>query len=109
MGQANVLSTRAGNSTTLQKISVDTNSNGIIYMNQQDYRQVSISQSNVIDLITFEITDQNKYLVLNINFSNFIRTLIVETHNYWKRCKTLKGQTNSPNSPHKANLRRGRE
>lgn len=70
MGQANVLSTRAGNSTTLQKISVDTNSNGIIYMNQQDFRQVSISQSNVIDLITFEITDQNNNLLQlqNVNY-----------------------------------------
>jgi len=70
MGQANVLSTRAGNSTTLQKISVDTNSNGIIYMNQQDFRQVSISQSNVIDLISFEITDQNNNLLQlqNVNF-----------------------------------------
>ena len=70
MGQANVLSTRAGNSTTLQKISVDCNSNGIIYMNQQDFRQVSISQSNVIDLITFEITDQNNNLLQlqNVNF-----------------------------------------
>tara|TARA_Y100000401_G_C8325555_1_gene228007 strand:+ start:3830 stop:4831 length:1002 start_codon:yes stop_codon:yes gene_type:complete len=70
MGQANVLSTRAGNSTTLQKISVDVNSNGIIYMNQQDFRQISISQSNVIDLITFELTDQNNNLLQlqNVNF-----------------------------------------
>jgi len=70
MGQANVLSTRAGNSTTLQKISVDVNSNGIIYMNQQDFRQVSISQSNVIDQINFEITDQNNNLLQlqNVNF-----------------------------------------
>ena len=70
MGQANVLSTRAGNSTTLQKISVDVNSNGIIYMNQQDFRQVSISQSNVIDHIQFNITDQNNQLLQlqNVNF-----------------------------------------
>ena len=70
MGQANVLSTRAGNSTTLQKISVDVNSNGIIYMNQQDFRQISISQSNVIDQINFEITDQNNNLLQlqNVNF-----------------------------------------
>ena len=70
MGQANVLSTRAGNSTTLQKISVDVNSNGIIYMNQQDFRQVSISQSNVIDQINFEITVQNNNLLQlqNVNF-----------------------------------------
>ena len=34
---------------------------------------------------------------LNI-FSSFIRNLIVETFNYWNRCKRLKGQSNSPNS-----------
>ncbi len=70
MGQANVLSTRAGNSTTLQKISVDVNSGGIVYMNQQDFRQVSISQSNVIDQIEFNITDQNNNLLQlqNVNF-----------------------------------------
>jgi len=70
MGQANVLSTRAGNSTTLQKISVDVNSGGIVYMNQQDFRQVSISQSNVIDHIEFNITDQNNNLLQlqNVNF-----------------------------------------
>ena len=39
-------------------------------MNQQDFRQVSISQSNVIDLITFEITDQNNNLLQlqNVNY-----------------------------------------
>ena len=79
MGQANVLSTRAGNSTTLQKISVDVNSNRIIYMNQQDYRQVSISQSNVIDEIRFEITDQNNNL-LQLNNVNFEFSIIFEIY-----------------------------
>lgn len=40
---------------------------------------------------------------LNI-FSSFIRNLIVETYSYWKKCKRLKGQLNSPNSP-KSNLK----
>ena len=79
MGQANVLSTRAGNSTTLQKISVDVNSNRIIYMNQQDYRQVSISQSNVIDEIRFEITDQNNNL-LQLNNVNYEFSIIFEIY-----------------------------
>ncbi len=79
MGQANVLSTRAGNSTTLQKISVDVNSNGIVYMNQQDFRQISISQSNVIDLISFEITDQNNNL-LQLNNVNFEFSILFEIY-----------------------------
>jgi len=70
MATGNVLSTRVGNSTTLQKISVDVNSNGIIYLNQSDYRQISISQSNIIDTITFKITDQNDRL-LQLNNVNF--------------------------------------
>lgn len=48
VGQGNVISTRAGNSETLQKVSVDVNSNGIIYLNQQDFRQISISQSPLL-------------------------------------------------------------
>ena len=70
MATGNVLSTRAGNSTTLQKISVDVNSNGIIYLNQSDFRQISVSQVNVIDNINFRITDQNDNL-LQLNNVNF--------------------------------------
>lgn len=40
---------------------------------------------------------------LNV-FSSFIRNLIVETYNYWKKCRRLKGQSNSPNSP-RSNLK----
>lgn len=70
MATGNVLSTRAGNSTTLQKISVDVNSNGIIYLNQSDFRQISVSQVNVIDNINFRITDQNDNL-LQLNNVNY--------------------------------------
>ena len=70
MATGNVLSTRAGNSTTLQKISVDVNSNGIIYLNQSDFRQISVSQVNVIDSINFRITDQNDNL-LQLNNVNY--------------------------------------
>ena len=70
MATGNVLSTRQGNSATLQKISVDVNSNGIIYLNQSDFRQISVSQVNVIDQINFRITDQNDNL-LQLNNVNF--------------------------------------
>ena len=96
MGQANVLSTRAGNSTTLQKISVDTNSNGIIYMNQQDYRQVSISQSNVIDLITFEITDQNNNL-LQLQNVNYEFSIIFEIYPRYSRRESRSFSSNNQN------------
>tara|TARA_Y100000004_G_C8944656_1_gene425757 strand:+ start:262 stop:1239 length:978 start_codon:yes stop_codon:yes gene_type:complete len=98
MGQANVLSTRAGNSTTLQKISVDVNSNGIIYMNQQDYRQVSISQSNVIDLITFEITDQNNNL-LQLQNVNFEFSILFEIYPRYVRTESRTFRSNNQNQP----------
>ena len=77
MATGNVISTRIGNSTTLQKISVDVNSNGIIYLNQSDFRQVSVSQSNIIDSITFRITDQNDNL-LQLNNVNFELSFLFE-------------------------------
>ena len=79
MATGNVLSTRAGNSTTLQKISVDVNSNGIIYLNQSDFRQVSVSQVNIIDSITFRITDQNDRL-LQLNNVNFELSFLFEIY-----------------------------
>ncbi len=98
MGQANVLSTRAGNSTTLQKISVDVNSNGIIYMNQQDFRQVSITQTNVIDLITFEITDQNNNL-LQLNNVNFEFSVLFEIYPRFIRTERRTITSNNRNQP----------
>ena len=77
LSTANVLSTRAGNSTTLQKISVDVNSLGIIYMNNQDFRQVTVSQVGVIDHVTFSITDQNNNL-LQLNNVNFELSILFE-------------------------------
>ena len=70
LASGNVLSTRAGISTTLQKISIDTNTYGVIYLNQQDYRTVSVLQKPVIDSITFQLTDQNNNL-LNLNDINY--------------------------------------
>jgi hypothetical protein len=70
LSSANVISTRAGNSTTLQKISVDVNAYGIVYLNQQDYRTVSILQKPNISSITFSLTDQNNNL-LDFNDINY--------------------------------------
>lgn len=70
LASGNVLSTRAGNSTTLQKISVDTNGFGIVYLNQQDYRTVSVLQKPSISNIVFRITDQNDFL-LDLNDINY--------------------------------------
>jgi len=70
LASGNVLSTRAGNSTTLQKISVDTNGFGIVYLNQQDYRTVSVLQKPSISNIVFRLTDQNDNL-LDLNDINY--------------------------------------
>jgi len=79
LSTANVLSTRAGNSTTLQKISVDVNSLGIIYMNSGDFRQVTVSQVSVIDHISFSITDQNNRL-LQLNNVNYEFSILFEIY-----------------------------
>jgi hypothetical protein len=70
LAAGNVLSTRAGNSTTLQKISVDVNGFGIVYLNQQDYRTVSVLQKPSVSFITFRLTDQNDRL-LDLNDVNY--------------------------------------
>jgi hypothetical protein len=70
LASGNVLSTRAGNSTTLQKISVDVNGFGVVYANQQDYRTVSVLQKPSVSFITFRLTDQNDNL-LDLNDINF--------------------------------------
>ena len=70
LAAGNVISTRAGNSTTLQKISIDINSYGIVYLNQQDYRTISILQKPSISHITFSLTDQNNNL-LDFNDINY--------------------------------------
>ena len=75
----NIQSTRAGNSTTLQKISVDVNGFNMIYLNQDDFRTTNITQTPVIDLIDFRITDQNDNL-LQLNNVNFEISLIVNTY-----------------------------
>ena len=75
LSQANVLSTRSGNSTILQKISIDVNSYSIIYLNQDDFRTTNISFQPVVDKITFKLTDQNNNL-LNLNGINYEMSMI---------------------------------
>ena len=79
LAAGNVLSTRAGNSTTLQKISIDVDTYGIIYLNTSDYITVNITQKNVIDHISFRLTDQNDNL-LDFNDINFEFTLMFQTY-----------------------------
>lgn len=61
-----IFSTRAGFSSTIQKISIDVNSGGIIYLNQNDSRQHTVLNNN-IEFIELRLTDQNNNL---INFNN---------------------------------------
>ena len=79
LSQANVLSTRSGNSTILQKISIDVNAYGIIYLNQDDFRTYSVSYQPVVDKISFRLTDQNNQL-LNLNGINFEMSLIFNVY-----------------------------
>jgi hypothetical protein len=79
IGQGNVISTRAGNSTTLQKISVDTNSTGIIYMDSRDFRQRTISTAPVIDHLVIRITDQNDRL-LQLNGCTYELSFLFEVY-----------------------------
>tara|TARA_R100000734_G_C3308024_1_gene98631 strand:- start:52 stop:1023 length:972 start_codon:yes stop_codon:yes gene_type:complete len=79
LSQANVLSTRSGNSTILQKISIDVNAYEIIYLNQDDFRTYSVSYQPVVDKISFRLTDQNNQL-LNLNGINYEMSLIFNVY-----------------------------
>ncbi len=79
LSQANVLSTRSGNSTILQKISIDVNAYEIIYLNQDDFRTYSVSFQPVVDRLVFKLTDQNNQL-LNLNNINYEMSLIFNVY-----------------------------
>ena len=70
LASGNVQSTNFGNSTILQKISVDVNPFNVVYFNNQDHITTSIINKRVIDHISFRITDQNDNL-LNFNKVNY--------------------------------------
>ena len=77
LASGNVQSTYHGNSTVLQKISVDCNPYNVIYFNDQDHITPSILDKRTIDHINFRITDQNDNL-LNLNGVNYEFTLSFE-------------------------------
>jgi hypothetical protein len=81
---SNVLSTRQGSSSTLQKISIDQNSDGIIYLNAQDFRQITISQSPQIDEIEFRLSDQNDRTI-QLNDVNYEFTLLFQIFPQYQR------------------------
>ena len=68
-----IFSTRAGFSSTIQKISIDVNSGGIIYLNQNDSRQHTVLHSD-INFLELKLTDQNNNL-LNFNNINYEITI----------------------------------
>lgn len=70
LSSGNVQSTSHGNSTILQKVSVDCNPWNVIYFNSQDHITTSVISKSVVDHITFRITDQNDNL-LNLNHVNY--------------------------------------
>jgi len=70
LSSGNVQSTLHGNSTILQKISVDCNPWNVIYFNDQDHRTTNIISKTVVDHITFRITDQNDRLI-HLNKCNY--------------------------------------
>lgn len=66
----NVLSTRLGNSSILQKVSCDVNFGGIIYQNSDDHMQRTLTTANIIDSINLKLTDQNN-ITLDMNGVNY--------------------------------------
>ena len=77
LSDANTQSSRNGNSSILQKISIDVNSNFLIYLNNSDYRTSSIIQNSTIDFISMQLTNQDDK-VLNLNGVNFEISLLIE-------------------------------
>ena len=75
LSDANTQSSRSGNSTILQKISIDMNSGFLIYLNNSDYRTTSIISATTIDYISIILTNQDD-LVLNLNGVNFELTIL---------------------------------
>ena len=80
LSTGNVQSSRNGNSTILQKVSVDENSGGIIYFNQNDQQQISVLNPQVISQIEINITDQNDNTI-DLNNVNYEMSLLFEIFN----------------------------
>lgn len=74
---SNVQSTTQGSSSTIQKISADVNSRGIIYLNSQDHIQLTRISNHIVDLISLRITDQNDRLI-QLNNCNYEMSLMFQ-------------------------------
>ena len=80
LSTGNVQSSRNGNSTILQKVSVDENSGGLIYLNDNDKQQISVLNPQVISQIEINITDQNDNTI-DLNNVNYEMSLLFEIFN----------------------------
>ena len=98
LSMANVLSTRSGNSTILQKISIDVNAYNIIYLNSDDYRTNTITQQPIIDRITMKLTDQNNNL-LNLNNLNYEMSVIFNIYPKYTANRNIISQAPTPIIP----------
>jgi hypothetical protein len=76
----NVLSTRLGNSSILQKVSCDVNFGGIIYQDSDDHIQRTITTANIIDSINLKLTDQNN-ITLDMNGVNYELAILFSIYN----------------------------
>jgi hypothetical protein len=77
--QGNVLSTRSGQSTILQKINADANPYELIYLNATDISQISMSHAPSIDHMVFRLEDQNGNLI-DLNNINYEFSLRFDVH-----------------------------
>lgn len=76
----NVLSTRLGNSSILQKVSCDVNFGGIIYQDSDDHIQRTLTTANIIDSINLKLTDQNN-ITLDMNGVNYELAILFSIYN----------------------------
>ena len=103
LSTGNIQSSRNGNSTILQKVSVDRNSGGIIYFNQNDQQQVSVLNPQVISTIEIRITDQNDNTI-DLNNVNYEMSFLFEIFEAPKQIPNVKnmivpnGRTNKNNT-----------
>ena len=74
---SNVQSTRQGSSSTIQKVSVDVNSGGVIYLDSRDHIQTTRISNPVVDLLQLRITDQNDRLI-QLNNCNYELSLMFQ-------------------------------
>ena len=100
-----VFSTRQGFSSTIQKVSVDVNSGGIIYLNQNDARQHTVLNSN-IEFIELKLTDQNDRLIdfnainyeLSVGFFVYPINKTIQTRNLTGNMRTANIDTQQSNN-----------